>query len=99
MSGRDPAPAPSRDTIEIEFGATDLPDSLVLPILMKSIEERSRARRQSLTANRAQSFEEADEWDLDFWQSRTPQERLSALVALRRDVELVEAARRSRSAE
>lgn len=44
-------------------------------------------------ANRASSFEEAEAWDLEFWQLRTPQERLSAFVQLRRDVELVLAAR------
>ena len=48
-----------------------------------------------MVANRARSFDEADDWDLEFWQSRSPQERLSALVAIRRDVELVEAARAS----
>lgn len=57
---------------------------------------RAERRRQRLVANRASSFEEAELWDLDFWQSRTPQERLSALVHLRRDVELATAARASR---
>jgi len=41
----------------------------------------------------ATSFEDAEAWDLDFWQSRSPEERLSALVAIRRDVEVVEATR------
>jgi hypothetical protein len=41
----------------------------------------------------ATSFEDAEAWDLDYWQTRTPEERLSALVAIRRDVEVVEAAR------
>lgn len=58
-----------------------------------TLEERSRGRRERLVANRAASFAEADAWDLEFWQRRTPEERLSAFVALRRDVELVEAAR------
>jgi hypothetical protein len=58
-----------------------------------SIEERSRERRQRIVAHRASTFEDAEAWDLAFWQSRTPEERLSALVAIRRDVELVEAAR------
>ena len=49
-----------------------------------------------MVVNRASSFEEADAWDLDYWQSRTPEERLSALVAIRRDVELAQAARGSR---
>jgi len=58
-----------------------------------SIEDRSRERRKRLVAHRAASFEDAEAWDLEFWQSRTPEERLSALVAIRRDVELVEAGR------
>jgi hypothetical protein len=64
-----------------------------------SIEERSRERRGRIVAHRATSFRDAEAWDLRFWQSRTPEERLSALVAIRRDVALVEAARRSRSHE
>ncbi len=48
-----------------------------------------------MVGHRAASHEEAEAWDLDFWQSQTPQERLSALVAIRRDVELVEASRRA----
>jgi len=32
----------------------------------------------------------AEEWDLDFWQRQTPEERLSALVTMRRDVDTVE---------
>jgi len=48
-----------------------------------------------MVANRASSYAEAEAWDLDFWQSRTPQERLFAFVQLRRDVELALAARSS----
>lgn len=54
---------------------------------------RAARRRERLVANRASSFEDAEAWDLEFWQSRTPQERLSAFVQLRRDVELALAAR------
>ena len=58
-----------------------------------SIEERSRERRKRMVAHRAASFEDAEAWDLDFWQSMTPEERLSAFVAIRRDVEVVKASR------
>lgn len=58
-----------------------------------SIEERSRRRRERIEVHRAESFEEAEKWDLDYWQRRTPQERLSALVAIRKDVALALAAR------
>ena len=46
-----------------------------------------------MVTHRATSFTDAEAWDLDFWQRMTPEERLSALVAIRRDVEIVEAAR------
>ena len=62
-----------------------------------TIEERSLERRKRMVANRARTFQDAEAWDLDFWQQRTPEERLSALVAIRRDVQVVEAARGRRS--
>lgn len=46
-----------------------------------------------MVAHRATSWEDAERWDLEFWQSVSPEDRLSALVAIRRDVELVEAGR------
>ena len=58
-----------------------------------SIEERSAERRKRIVAHVATSFEDAERWDLEYWQSKTPEERLSALVAIRRDVETVEAGR------
>jgi len=58
-----------------------------------TLSERSRERRERLVGNRASTFAEAEEWDLAFWQGCSPQERLTAFVAIRRDVELVEAAR------
>lgn len=61
-----------------------------------SLEARSRERRRRIVAHRAASFAEAEAWDLDFWQRRTPAERLSALVSLRREVEVVAAARAAR---
>lgn len=64
-----------------------------------SIEERSRGRRKRIVAHRSASYEEAEEWDLDYWQSMTPQERLSALVAIRRDVEKVLASRKDEPSE
>jgi hypothetical protein len=58
-----------------------------------TLEERSRERRESIVGHRASSYAEAEAWDLDFWQSQGPEARLSALVAIRREVALVEAAR------
>lgn len=58
-----------------------------------SLEERSRIRRKAMETNRARSFTDAEAWDLEYWQRRSPEERLSALVAIHHDVALVKAAR------
>jgi hypothetical protein len=58
-----------------------------------TLEDRSLERRKRMVAHRATSFADAEAWDLHYWQTRTPEERLSALVAIHRDVEMVEAAR------
>lgn len=58
-----------------------------------SLKERSEERRKRMRANRATDFQPAEDWDLDFWQRQTPQERLSALVAIRNDVLAVEKSR------
>jgi hypothetical protein len=60
------------------------------------IKERVAARRAKMVAHRAANFEEAEAWDLDFWQSQSPEQRLSALVAIRRDVDKVMKARLSK---
>lgn len=57
------------------------------------IRQRSAARRQRMVAHRAASFQEAEKWDLDFWQTQTPEQRLSALVAIRKDIAKVEKTR------
>jgi hypothetical protein len=54
-----------------------------------SLEERSRERRRRMVVHTARSFEDAERWDLEYWQSLTPAARLSALVAIHRDVERV----------
>lgn len=55
---------------------------------------RARERRTRIVGHRAKNFAEAEAWDLDYWQAKTPQERLSALMAIRDDVEKVQQARR-----
>lgn len=50
------------------------------------IKERAEKRRAKMVGHRAGSFAEAEQWDLDFWLAQTPQQRLSALVAIRRDI-------------
>jgi hypothetical protein len=60
------------------------------------IRERSLARQKKIVANRAYSYQEAEDWDLDFWLSQSPRQRLSALVAIRRDVLKAQQARQKR---
>ncbi len=55
---------------------------------------RSRLRRERLVAHRASGHDDAEAWDLEFWQAQGPEDRLSALVAIRRDVETVVAGRK-----
>ena len=59
------------------------------------IKERAAIRRAKMVVNRAANFEEAEAWDLDFWQSQSPEQRLSAFAAIRRDVDKVMQARLS----
>ena len=66
---------------------------------MTDLEKRSLKRRRRIVANSAKSHAEAEAWDLEFWQQHSPEERLSALVAIHRDVEMVEAARSARPSE
>ncbi|MDD5483205.1 MAG: hypothetical protein PHP98_06090 [Kiritimatiellae bacterium] len=54
---------------------------------------RAGARRKQMAAHRANNFGEAEEWDFAYWQSKTPQDRLSALAAIHADVEKVKQAR------
>jgi len=53
------------------------------------IEQRAAVRRARMVGNSAANFEEAEAWDLDFWQRQSPEQRLSAFVAIRRNVDKV----------
>ena len=53
---------------------------------MTTLAERSKLRRARIVGHRSHGFDEADRWDLEFWQSQTPAARLAALVAIHRDV-------------
>lgn len=53
---------------------------------LRGLKKRSEYRRKIMVGHRATSFKDADLWDIEFWQSRNPEERLSALVAIRNDV-------------
>jgi len=56
--------------------------------------ERTKQRRKRIVAHRASGWEDAERWDLEYWQKQTPQARLSALVAIREDILKVKGRRR-----
>jgi hypothetical protein len=62
------------------------------------MKRRAIERRKRLVAYRAAGFKDAEQWDLRFWQNQTPEMRLSALVAIRNDVAMIEKARRKSGA-
>ena len=39
-----------------------------------------------MVVHKAMGFEDAERWDLEYWQAQTPAARLSALVAIRNDI-------------
>ncbi len=53
---------------------------------MSTLKQRTEERRKRIVGNCAKDFDDAKKWDLEFWQNETPQERLSALVAIRNDI-------------
>ena len=58
-----------------------------------SLQERTKQRRKRIVVGRTNGYDEAELWDLKYWQSLSPEARLDAYVAIRNDVELVQAAR------
>ncbi|MGD8438929.1 MAG: hypothetical protein PVG53_00205 [Holophagae bacterium] len=66
---------------------------------MSTLEERNAARRRNMVANLAHSPEEAEAWDLEFWQQAGPEVRLSTLVAIHQDVAVAQAARHRRDGD
>lgn len=53
------------------------------------LSERAAERRRRMTVHIAADWNDADDWDLEFWQRQGPEARLSALVALRNDLAAV----------
>ncbi|MEA3367556.1 MAG: hypothetical protein U9R68_05525, partial [Planctomycetota bacterium] len=51
--------------------------------------ERSRERRRRIVTHIAHSHEEAEQWDLAYWQNLSPHQRMAALESLKRDVEKI----------
>ncbi len=57
------------------------------------IKERSEERRKRIVGHIAHTHEEAEQWDLEFWQAQSPQARLAALVDIWDDVDKAQAGR------
>jgi hypothetical protein len=55
----------------------------------RAFKRRSARRRRIMVVHRAKDFADAERWDLEFWQSQTPETRLSALVELREGLALI----------
>ena len=60
------------------------------------LKERSELRRTKIRSHRSSSHAEAEKWDLEFWQEQTPEDRLSALVAILQDIEKVESSKKDK---
>lgn len=60
---------------------------------LKEIAARSRARKTRMATHKSHSFDEAETWDLEYWQAAGSEARLSALVALHNDYKKVEQGR------
>ncbi|NOZ95981.1 MAG: hypothetical protein GXP47_14775 [Acidobacteria bacterium] len=56
---------------------------------VQEILDRAAERRRRMVVHRATGFDDAEAWDLEYWQSRTPEERMEAFLALKRDVVIV----------
>ncbi len=51
-----------------------------------ALSARAAERRHRMTVHIAADWNDAEDWDLEFWQRQGPEARLSALVALRNDL-------------
>jgi hypothetical protein len=71
-------PGAKRANVPASFSADDL-----------AMKRRSARRRRIIVGHIAKDFADAERWDLEFWQSQTPEMRLSALVELREDLALI----------
>jgi len=63
------------------------------PSVKNALADRGKKRRFSVKTHRAKNFEEAEAWDLAYWQEVGPEARLDAYMAIRDDVEKVNRAR------
>lgn len=48
--------------------------------------ERAELRKKRIVAHCAGNFDDAERWDIEFWQNQSPDMRLSALITIRNDI-------------
>lgn len=58
-------------------------------MLRTDMAKRSAERRDRIVTHKAHGHDDAERWDLAFWQAQGAEARLSALVAIRDDVRKV----------
>ncbi|MBN2802586.1 MAG: hypothetical protein JXR91_05805 [Deltaproteobacteria bacterium] len=56
---------------------------------MSTLESRTEIRKQKMKSHKSSTYEESEKWDLEYWLSCTPDQRLAAHVAILNDVEIV----------
>lgn len=61
--------------------------------VLLGVRQRAEERKKRMVTHRSANFAEAEDWDLAYWQAKTPQERLSALQDILEDVKKVEKAK------
>jgi hypothetical protein len=61
---------------------------------ISELKARAKKRRASMVGNHSATHQEADDWDLEFWQTAGAEARLSALVALHKEADIVRRARK-----
>jgi len=58
----------------------------------ESVKKEKKTRK--VIAHVARSWEEAEKWDIEYWQKFSPQKRISAVESLRREWEAIKNARK-----
>ena len=60
------------------------------------MKERSQERPKRMKVHLAKDYADAEQWDLEYWQQQTPQQRLSALGPIGKNIDVTKCRRRRR---
>ncbi len=61
--------------------------------IKKNLESKKR-RLKKIVVHIAHSWEEGEKWDIEYWQKFSPQQRISAVESLRKELEAIRNARK-----